>query len=84
MAPFLKDFDENVRYAAAEVMLAQQDESARPLLEAAMSNPDEDSNRLRVRLAEVFSQRRWKVESDELAERLPDGWAVRGGRIVAA
>ncbi len=84
-APFLEDFDENVRYAAAEVMIAQQDDQARSLLEAALANPDEESNRVRVRLAEVFAQRRWSVEQPEaIAQSLPETYQVHDGRVVAA
>lgn len=84
-APFLSDFDENVRYAAAEVMIGQQSDDARPHLEAALVNPEEDSNRLRVRLSEVFQQRRWSLEhSDKVEPALPGGFAVRDDRIVAA
>ena len=84
-APFLGDFDENVRYAAAEVMIAQQDDAARPLLESALTNPDEDSNRLRVRLSQVFQQRRWSVsDAAQVGAALPGGWAIKDDRIVAA
>ncbi len=84
-APLLGDFDENVRYAAAEVMLAQQDDAAHPILEAALANPDEESNRLRVRLAEAFQQRRWVVsDTDRVAAALPSSFTLREGRVVAA
>jgi len=81
--PFLKDFDEGVRYAAAEVVITQDDEVGRlPLLEA-LAQPDEESNRLKVRIAEVFASRRWSIEGvDGVAELLPEGYAVRDGRIV--
>lgn len=78
--PSLEDFDEGVRYAAAEVILAQQDDAGREPLLRLLTNPSEDSNRLKSRLAEVFSQRRWTVP-DDLA--LPSGYAVREGRVVA-
>lgn len=83
--PFLDDFDEGVRYSAAEVLINQQDDAAlAPLLER-MNNPEEDSNRLRVRIAEVFATRRWTVDGAEgLADKLPEGYAIRDGRIVSA
>lgn len=79
----LGDFDEGVRYAASDVLAAQGSERARlPLLEA-LANPDEESNRLRVRLAEIFASRGWDTsEFPELAERLPSGFTVRGGRVI--
>ncbi len=84
VAPFLDDFDENVRCAAAEVLIAQQDEAAAPLLEARVSKPEEDSNRLRHRVAEVFAARRWPVQDGEaFARALPDGYQLQGGRVVA-
>ncbi|MBX2797645.1 MAG: hypothetical protein KTR31_08255 [Myxococcales bacterium] len=83
--PFLQDFDENVRYAAAEVMLAQSDDGARPILEKALANPDEESNRLKVRLSEVFKQRSWPLDdADAVAANLPTGMAVRSDRVVSA
>ncbi|HHO53218.1 MAG TPA: hypothetical protein ENK18_20670 [Deltaproteobacteria bacterium] len=84
--PFLEDFDENVRYAAAEVMIAQRDDAAHPILERALANPSEESNRLRVRLSEAFQQRRWIVsDRDAVAAVLPETFALTDdGRIIAA
>lgn len=80
--PFLKDFDEGVRYAAAEVLVGQNTDAARPHLLAVLTNPAEESNRLRVRIAEVFAQRRWPVDGADLEGRLVGGFQVRDGRIV--
>ena len=84
VAPFLSDFDEGVRYAASEAVIAQQDDAGREPLLGVLMNADEESNRLRIRVCEVFSQRRWPVGEAEaaLSQSLPDGWTVRGGRIV--
>ena len=82
-ASSLEDFDEGVRYAAAEVIIGQQTEAGRPHLERILRNAAEESNRLRVRIADVFAQRRWSVE-DAGAVHLPGGFAVREGRVVAA
>ena len=60
----LKDFDEGVRYSASEVIIAQQDDAGRPYLQKVLANPAEDSNRLKVRLAGVFSQRRWPIDDE--------------------
>lgn len=83
-APHLKDFDEDVRYLAAEVLAAQQDDTARAPLLAALENPEEDSNRVRHRLSEVFMQRRWAVDANALEGRLPSEYTVRDDRIVRA
>ncbi|MBW2255924.1 MAG: hypothetical protein JRI25_15180 [Deltaproteobacteria bacterium] len=83
-APFLEDFDEGVRYAAAEVIITQDDEAGRVPLLRALANPEEESNRVKVRVTEVFASRRWPVEDVEgVAEQLPEGYAVRDGRIVS-
>ena len=83
-APFLADFDEGVRYAAAEVLAAQDDSAAQEPLLQALIRPDEESNRVRVRIADVFANRRWQVDPARVADRLPNGYAVRDNRIVGA
>ena len=86
VAPFLEDFDEGVRYAAAEAILAQEGDAGKDFLLAALVNPDEESNRLRVRIADGFSNRGWTVAGHEadLAGRPPAGWTVQGDRLVRA
>lgn len=82
--PFLDDFDEGVRYAAAEVLIGQNDPETAADLVGMLTNPEEDSNRLKVRVCEVLMQRRWPVgdAAEELVQALPDGFTVRDGRIV--
>jgi len=80
--PFLADFDEGVRYAAAEVLLAQQGEGGREPLWAALVNPKEESNRLRVRIAEGFIARRFKAGELPEGVSLPDGFDLRGDFVV--
>ncbi|MEZ4241546.1 MAG: hypothetical protein R3F59_36440 [Myxococcota bacterium] len=84
--PLLADFDEQVRYSAAEVIVTQQDEAGRPDLERVMLNPEEESNRLRVRIAGVFAERGWSLDlpEGEATGRLPGGFTVRGGRVAHA
>ncbi len=82
-APFLDDFDENVRCSAAEVLIVQQDPAAAEILATRFTNEEEDSNRLRHRIAEIFAARRWEVPDPEAFEaHLPDGYAMRDGRVV--
>lgn len=85
-AHFLNDFDETIRYAAAEVLFAQDVDDVRPTLLARLVHEDEDSNRLRGRLAEVFAQRRWTLDehADVLAQQAPQGYRVSDGRYVSA
>jgi hypothetical protein len=83
VSPLLADFDEGVRYAAAEVIIFQNDDAGRTVLASVIGNPQEDSNRLRVRLADVFSQRRWALDPT-FAPQLPSGYALREGLVVSA
>jgi len=86
VSPCLEDFDEGVRYAAAEVLLAQDRESVRGDLARALARRDEESNRLRVRLAEAFHKRGWPLgeHAGAVRERPPVGWTVQGDRVVPA
>ena len=79
----LKDFDEGIRYAAAEALLAQDSDEPRESLAEALANREEESNRLRVRIAEAFHQRNWQLGEAKVAigERPPVGWTVRDERI---
>ena len=85
-ARFLLDFDEGVRYAAAQVVIAQDSELGRAELIAALANPEEESNRLRVRIAEVVAGRRWSVEPhvEALRENPPSGFQVKGKYLAPA
>jgi hypothetical protein len=80
---FLGDFDEEVRYAALELIANQgTDSGAAPLL-AALTRPGEDSNRLKHRICEVFAQRGWSVAGADLSGKLPIAFAVQDDHIVA-
>lgn len=82
--PFVEDFDENVRCVAVEVLVTQNDQAAAAILEARLANPEEDSNRLRHRVAEIFAARNWPVSNpDGVAANLPEGYSVQGDRVVA-
>ncbi|MDP6933911.1 MAG: HEAT repeat domain-containing protein [Myxococcota bacterium] len=79
----LEDFDEGVRYAAAEALLAQDDETVRLPLAAVLGNPEEESNRIKVRLASAFHQRGWSIgeHADSVAKYPPVGWIVEADRL---
>jgi hypothetical protein len=82
--PFLEDFDENVRYAAMEVIAAQQDDAGRIPLEQVLKNTAEESNRLRIRVAELFVQRRWPLtDTEAVIAGAPVGYTVVDGRLIA-
>ena len=81
--PILGDFDEGVRYAAVEVLLATEAPEAATALAAALANPDEDSNRVRGRIAEGFNLRRWSLgeHAEAVSKRPPNGWIVVGDTL---
>ena len=61
VAEALKDFDETIRYGAVETLFVQGDEAARePLLEA-LTDPDEESQRIRKRILKGFVDTGWTV-----------------------
>jgi len=76
----LEDFDEGIRYAAAEALISQDDANVRVELAKALAKRDEESNRLRVRIAEAFNKRSWELgeHAEAVAERPPVGWRVDG------
>ncbi|MCB9764531.1 MAG: hypothetical protein H6739_32450 [Alphaproteobacteria bacterium] len=83
---FLDDFDEGCRYAAAEALFAQDETPAvREALVARLASPDEESNRVRVRIAEVATARRWPLgdHADALTENPPVGYKVANGVLIA-
>lgn len=83
-AAFLEDFDEEVRFAAMSVIIKQKEPSAAGLLAPMFVRPEEDSNRIRHRLCEIFVQRGWSVGELDLTDKLANGFAQSGDRIVPA
>jgi HEAT repeat protein len=84
--PCLRDFDEGIRYATVEAVLSQPDESVLGHLASSISDEKEESNRLRVRIAEAFHQRNWSLGECAAAveERPPHGWVVTGEKLNPA
>lgn len=86
LARFLTDLDDSIRFAAVEALgTIDAEESRLPLLEAVV-NPQEESQRVRGRILEVFKDRGWEVKGYRKAieERLPEGWYLdRSGHIKA-
>jgi hypothetical protein len=83
---FLEDYDEGVRYAAAEILIKQPETpEIQTALMAGLINAKEDSTRFRGRLAEVAATRGWALGSHAktLAESAPAGFSVRANRLVA-
>jgi hypothetical protein len=79
----LQDFDEGIRYAAAEALIGIGEPSVRDPLAQALARPNEESNRLRVRIAEAFHQRSWTLGEHAAAveKRPPTGFVVQGDRL---
>jgi hypothetical protein len=78
--PYLADHDETVRFTTVEGLLKQGDESARePLLELLVS-PDEESLRIKNRIAEGFVERAWTVKGFRggVEEALSEDYFVDG------
>ena len=80
----LSEFDEGVRYAAAEVLAAQEaNDSIRDALLDRLDHDEEDSNRLRVRIAEIAHSRGWSLahRAESIAANPPANWSVVGDRL---
>lgn len=79
----LRDFDEGIRYAAAEALIGIDDPLVKEPLAQALAKSGEESNRLRVRIAEAFHQRNWPLgeHAAAVAQRPPTGFVVQGDRI---
>jgi len=82
--PFLEDVNEPARFHAVNSLLAQDDAQAAPALAHLLG--DEESVRIRTKIAEGMAARAWAVPEDErdgVRKGLPSGFALDGaGRIV--
>ncbi|MCC6750831.1 MAG: HEAT repeat domain-containing protein [Deltaproteobacteria bacterium] len=61
LVPFLEDHDETVRYLTVEGLFNQRQELAREALLKAFCNADEESLRIKNRIAEGFAETGWAV-----------------------
>lgn len=61
LIPYLADFDENVRYQAVDSIALKPHESAAEPLMKALVRAEEESRRLRQRIAEVLAENEWTV-----------------------
>ena len=87
-APYLKDFDQNVRCAAADVLAPHGGETIGDALLAAFLNPEEESGRFRRRIAEILADKNISLagKGAQIAPLLTGpvaGFAVTGDRLVA-
>jgi hypothetical protein len=81
----LKDFDETVRYGAVELLFTQADEATarEPLLEA-LTDEEEESQRIRKKILEGFVETGWTVKGfrkkvEEMLDK--EHWVDRQGVI---
>lgn len=83
IAPFVNDVNENVRFHAVGTLFAQGDESVLPALITALA--EEESLRVKNRIASGIEQRRWAVPAD-LREKteaaLPDTFGMDGVHLT--
>lgn len=81
LAGLLKFADERVRFAAAEVLIEQDDEAVPGLMEPFLSDQSAENTRLRQVALEAFLNRKWKIRNPE---SFPDGSVARGIRLSKA
>jgi HEAT repeat protein len=80
VAPYLKDMDEGVRFTAVEALIKLKDEGVakRPLLEL-FASAEEESLRIRLKIAEGLAELGWAVPDDLRAAviaKLPDAHSI--------
>lgn len=85
LVPFLDDHDETVRFVTIEALFKQRDENvAREPLLKLLASEDEESLRLKNRIADGFVEHGWLVKGyrGAVEKALPDEYVVDGkGRI---
>ena len=64
VAHFLNDPDERVRFAAAEVMMEQDDPEVRELLERFIPDESAENRRLHQAVSELFAKKGWAVQKN--------------------
>jgi hypothetical protein len=70
---FLIDSDERVRYAAAEVLIAQDTDAVKEKLLPFLADDTSENRRIRGAVAQLFIDRQWKV---------PNPAQFQGGRVT--
>ncbi len=88
IAPYLKDFDQNVRCAAADALAAHEPDLIGDGLLVAFLRPEEESGRFRRRIAEILADKKIPLagKGAEIAPLLTgpvSGFAVSGDRLIA-
>lgn len=81
---FLEDVNEPARFHAVSTLLAQEDAGAAPALARLLG--DEESLRVRTRIAEGLASRGWTIPADDreaAGKGLPPGYAIDASGRVA-
>jgi len=78
LAHFLKDQDERVRYASAEVLIEQDDSVVPEILEPFLVDLSPDNSRIRQAVLTAFVTKKWKISDPK---RYPDGRVAEGVTI---
>ncbi len=86
VAPYLTDFDEGVRFAATEAISMRPHEVAAESLAAALTNPEEESGRLKNRIAEVMAEAEMPLggKKDKIADLVKaelDGFQLKHDKL---
>jgi len=80
----LKDYDEAVRLASIETLRLQKSPQVKEAFLLALANPKEESNRMRIRLAEIFQQNKWDLgeQSEAISQNPPVDWVVTENHLL--
>lgn len=81
--PFLRDANESARYRAVRTMLAQREPTSLPSLLTTLA--DEESMRIRAKIAEGLAALRWEIpatERDTVGRSLPAAFGVDRSGVV--
>lgn len=83
LVPFLDDHTEEIRFKTIDCMLRNDYPAATAALVERMASGDEESNRVKARLAEGLSQKAWDLGEHKSAveENLPAGFRVAGNVV---
>lgn len=78
---FLDDPDERVRFAAAEVLIEQNDPAIVPMLEGFLMDPTVENIRIRQAVLRAFVERQWTLTQPEL---IPNGEVIPGVYVTGS